>query len=189
MPRIRKKIVRRRHAKLQLAGAMLPSAGIEDPDSQPVVSRKKECVLDALQIGGFDVRVELREFDGAMVLKSRSVSVRNLDKEDQLAIAAAALEAPSIHFDCDPRYQSLVEREFYVGSRYRPTERRLAMFAQPLIEGDSFKGRVQRSSLAGRLSYARSAEAKDEYETSDHSITVPHYWVTGGERGVLVLRL
>ena len=63
-PRVRKKIVRRRYAKLRLADAMLARAGIQESNGQPVIARKKECPLDAFQIGGFDIRIQLAQLDG-----------------------------------------------------------------------------------------------------------------------------
>jgi hypothetical protein len=44
----------------------------------------------------------------------------------------------------------------------------VAVFAEPLIEGDLFKCRVKRAEPAGRLSHAGDTE-EQEYETVDHS--------------------
>jgi len=115
MPGVGKEVVRRRYAKLRLGDAMLTSASIQQAGRKPIVARQKERGLDTLQVGGFDVRVQLAEFDGAVILKSGSVAIRNLDEEHQLAVAATAFQASAIYFGFNSRYEALVKREFCAG--------------------------------------------------------------------------
>jgi hypothetical protein len=167
-PRVGQRIAGRRHAKLRLPSAVLTRGGIEDCYGKPVISRQNEGRLCVLQVRGCDVLVEFAEFDGAVALITIAVGIRELDKEYQVAIAATSLQVPAIQFDFNPRYEPLVKREFGAGDTHAPVKVRLNAFAEPLIEGDLSKCRINRAALAGRLGQQGSAEAQ-EYEIADHS--------------------
>jgi hypothetical protein len=77
--------------------------------------------------------------------------VRNLEKEHQLAVAAAVFQAPPVHFDFHLRHQPLMKCELGAHRRYHPSERSLAVLAEPLLEGDFLERRIIRSALAGSL--------------------------------------
>jgi hypothetical protein len=62
-----------------------------------------------------------------------------------------------------------VKREFGARDARRPAEAFLVALAEPLIEGDLFKGRIKRAALNGRRGYEGHAE-EQEYETADQRI-------------------
>src|SRR5579862_1126175 len=144
-PQPLQKFVRRRHAELRLARAMLTRGRIEDDHSKPEVSGQKERTLREFKVRVLDVLVELVKFYVAMVLIARPIAVCNLDKEHQLAIAPTALQIPPVQFDFDVRHESLVKGEFGTRHACRPTEGSLLAFAEPAIEGDLFKCRIERT--------------------------------------------
>jgi hypothetical protein len=77
--------------------------------------------------------VQLAEFDAAMILEARSVAVRNLDEENQLAVAATALQVPAIHFNFDWCHEPLMKRKFGAWDAHLPSEMSLVGFTQPSV--------------------------------------------------------
>ncbi len=96
-----------------------------------------------------------------MGLIAPSVAVRDLDKEHQFAIGATGLQLSAIQPDVYSGNEPLVKGEFGAGDARRPAEGRLVAFAEPLIEGQLFKGRIKRATLTGRLGQEGSAEEQD----------------------------
>ena len=150
LPRVGRQTVLGRHSKMQFRCPVLFGARIEDAYCEPILAREHERALDALQVGGFDVRVELFQVDTAVILKAGSIGRCDLEKEDQLAIVAAAFEVAPIHFRFERGHQTLVKRHFGVGVGDCPTEGGARVLGEPLIERDALESRIQRAGRTGR---------------------------------------
>jgi hypothetical protein len=137
---------------------VLSGAGIKHTDGQLVITRKNECAMGNLQVGGFDVFVQFAQRHGGVGLISRSIVARYLVKDHQFAVAAAALQATPVHFDFYLRHQPLVKCELDPRGRYGPPEGSLAALAQPLIEGDFLERWIKRSALSRSLGQEDGAE-------------------------------
>jgi len=95
-----------------------------------------------------------------MVLEARAIAAGDLDldKEHQLAFAAAILKIPPIHLNLDKRGQPLVKRKGRVGNCNRPSEMPRIAFREPLVEGNPIECGIER---IGPLYEKNSAEEKE----------------------------
>lgn len=87
---------------------MLTCGGIEQRNGQPVIAGQNERAVGDLQVGRFDVFVELAEIDGAVVLITRAPTIRNLNQKHHFALAAC-LQIFAIQGNFDCRHKALVK--------------------------------------------------------------------------------
>lgn len=97
-----------------------------------------------------------------MVLITRSVTVSDLEKEHQPAIATPAIQVLAIHFDLDSADKPLVKGEGGVRCGQRPVEVCLVALAEPLIEWDRCEFRIERTALIRRQRNERANQQKDK---------------------------
>ena len=107
-----------------------------------------------------DIGVNFAQIDDAVVLVSRPLAIGDLQKKDQFALAAAGFQVSPIEFDFNLCRKPLMERKRGARNTGREAEGSRCRILKPLIERNGFKGGVQNSGRAGRLSGKKGSEEK-----------------------------